>query len=170
MLYIWCLKYLLNIWCKICAYWTPAPPCHYELMYRAPMRAKNYRRIKKFANFQFGNDSFCFQRFSPSSHQVDELSHKYQRQNKQLQVEASRKSFTICEQNFGWMELFLLMLGKEEQSKLPPWWARLSRQCVLPIPCLSSDWALFGQTFIIVFIVLLSSLSPSKSHPFVITE
>ena len=24
MLYIWCLKYLLNIWCKISAYW---PPC-----------------------------------------------------------------------------------------------------------------------------------------------
>ena len=45
------VKYLLNIWCKICAYWTPAPPCHYELMYRAPMRAKNYRRIKKFTNF-----------------------------------------------------------------------------------------------------------------------
>ena len=45
------VKYLLNIWCKICAYWTPAPPCHYELMYRAPMRAKNYHRIKKFTNF-----------------------------------------------------------------------------------------------------------------------
>ena len=49
--YIGQVKYLLNIWCKICAYWTPAPPCHYELMYRAPMRAKNYRRIKKFTNF-----------------------------------------------------------------------------------------------------------------------
>ena len=68
------------------------------------MGAKNYRRIKKFANFQFGNDSFCFQRFSPSSHQVDELSHKYQRQNKMLQVEADRKSFTKDEH---WTEFWL---------------------------------------------------------------
>ena len=173
MLYIWCLKYLLNIWCKISAYWPPCALSVWADVSRHQWGQKITAGLRNLPIFSLEMTLFaskgsllvltrlmnCHTSISAKINCC-----KYLSRTKQKII------YHICEQNFGWMELFFLMLGKEEQSKLPPWWAGLSRQCVLPIPCLSSDWALFGQTFINVFIVLLSSLSPSKSHPFVITE
>ena len=172
MLYIWCLKYLLNIWCKISAYWPPCALSVWADVSRHQWGQKITAGLRNLPIFSLEMTLFASKGsllvltrlmncHTSISAKINSCKHKQT---------GNHLPKMNTEQNFGWMELFLLMLGKEEQSKLPPWWARLSRQCVLPIPCLTSDWALFGQTFIIVFIVLLSSLSPSKSHPFVITE